>query len=180
VTEFTSDSPAPAKRRATVTSPGSGLDERAIRLAQRGQIQRSAEQLLRGGLMGSAVGAVVSVVVMLGVGHDRPGPSATGAVVGALLVAVVFAVPPVLLRTSSQWPPPVVMAVALLAYGATVLLLTVAWVLITQWSAVSNVAVGVGVAITTTGALVGQIRAAGRWRLLAFGVDEPPPTLALP
>jgi hypothetical protein len=174
VTEFTSDPPAREKYPKPGVSLGSGLDERVIRLAQRGQIQRSADQLLRGGLLGSAVGAVASLAVMLGVGHDRPGASAAGAVVGALLVAAVFAVPPVLLRTSSQWPPPVVMAVALLAYGATVLLLTVAWVLITQWDAVSNVAVGVGVAITTVGCLVGQIRASGRWRLLAFGVDEPP------
>ena len=174
MTEFTSNPATPANPPRTVRAPGSGLDERAIRLAQRGQIQRSADQLLRGGLVGSAAGAAVSVAVMLGVGHERPGASAAGSVIGALLVAAVFAVPPVLLRTSSQWPPPVVMAVALLAYGATVLALTVAWVLITQWSAVSSVAVGVAVAITTVGCLVGQIRASGRWRLLAFGVDEPP------
>ncbi len=178
MTEFTSDGPgapqAPQPGPTPLTGTAAGLDDSAIRQAQRGQIQRSADQMLRGGLTGSAVGAVVALGVALGVGHDRPAASVAGAVLGALMAAAVFAVPPVLLRTSSQWPPPVVMAVALLAYGATVLLLTVAWVLITSWSTVSSVAVGVAVAVTTVGSLVGQIRASGRWRLLAFGVDRPP------
>ena len=173
MTEFTSAAPEPSEPSENAYSDGGAPDEQAIRVAQRGQIMRSADEMLRGGLLGAAGGGAVSVLVMLGVGHDRLGASTAGAVLGALLAAAVFAVPPLLLRTSSQWPPPVVMAVALLAYGATVLALTVAWSLITVWSAVSSVAVGVAVALTTVGCLVGQIRASGRWRLLAFGVDTP-------
>ena len=112
--------------------------------------------------------AVVGTAV---IGRAHPGSSLAGVVLGAGLAMAVFALPPLILRTSSQWSPSAVMALALAGYGGTVVALAAAWGVVAGWSAVSSPAVGAGLVVATVGAVVGQIRASTRWRLPAFGAE---------
>lgn len=98
-----------------------------------------------------------------------------GAAIGALLTVGAFVVGPLVVRTSSRWSPPAVMVAAVLAYGVSVLVLGLAFLVLARVDWLSQAAVGVAIFACSTAWLIGHIRAASRLRILAFGdLGDPP------
>lgn len=131
-----------------------------------------AAALLRGGLLpASGAGAVV---VVAGVPAGAGGVA--GAVLGAVLAAAALAVGPLIMRPSRRWSPPAVMAVALLSFAVTVVVLGVAgwWLAQIEWLSRGHVAAAlIACCLAWIG---GELRAAGRLRVLAFGSPVPAPS----
>ena len=133
--------------------------------------------LLRGG----AVPALV-VGAVLAVGLAFAGPSAAvGAVVGTVVTCLAMSAGPLVMRGTRRWSPPAVMAVSLLTYGVVVAVLGVVYLALSRVAWVS--AGHLGVALIVCGAVwtAGELRAAARLRVLAFGgsadaADGPFPT----
>lgn len=97
-----------------------------------------------------------------------------GATIGTLLTVGAFVVGPLVVRTSSRWSPPAVMVSAVLAYGTSVMVLGLAFLLLARAGWLDQTFVGVAIFVSSTAWLFGHIRVSGRLRLLAFG-DLPEP-----
>lgn len=128
------------------------------------------QALLReGALFGGAAGLLVTVVsAFWGV------PATVGAAVGAVLGVGAFAAGPLLLRTVAQWSPPAVMAAALGGYLVVVFVLGLAYALLEPVEALSHLHLGVCLVVVCVAETVGQMRAVGRLRVLAFGAPGDP------
>jgi Na+-transporting NADH:ubiquinone oxidoreductase subunit NqrB len=97
-----------------------------------------------------------------------------GATLGALLTVGAFVVGPLVVRSSARWSPPAVMLAAVLAYGVSVLVLGLAFLVLARVGWLSQTAVGVAIFACSTAWLIGHIRAATRLRVLAFGAAAQP------
>ena len=130
-----------------------------------GQTPDAALAMLRGG----AVPATVVIAAVTLVSACWGASEALGAIVGGLVVVAAMSVGPVLLRTARDWSPPAVMAVAVIGYGGAVIVLGVAFLILSSLSWLSPGPLGAALVAGTVGWIVGQVRAVARLRILAFG-----------
>jgi ATP synthase protein I len=121
--------------------------------------------LLRGGLVPAlATGGVL--VIVAGFAEGR---AMAGAALGTAVVCVVMSAGPLVMRGTRRWSPPAVMAVSLITYGAVVLLLGVAYIVLERATWVSASHFGIALIVGCLAWTVGAWRAVWRVRLLAFG-----------
>lgn len=98
-----------------------------------------------------------------------------GAVLGGLLVLLAMAVAPLVMRAARRWSPPAVMAVALLAYGATVIVLGAVYLALGNAEWLSSAHLGVALIACCGAWTAGGTWVTARVRILAFGaVDDTP------
>jgi hypothetical protein len=126
---------------------------------------RPALVLLRaGGVPGVIVGLGV---IALGATHS---PRASGsAAIGAALALVALSVGPALMAIARTWSPPAVMAIALGGYGVTVLILAVAYVLLTGMDWLAGEWVGAAITAVAVAWPAGLTRGVAKLRVLAYG-----------
>ena len=126
---------------------------------------RPAKALLRAGAVAACLaGGLVSLACLLV--STRAGASA---LIGSVLAGAALSVGPLLLAASRNLSPPAVMAVALVGYLATVIVLAAVYVPLGSVSWLSGDHVGLGILGAAAGSLAGQMRAVARLRVLAFG-----------
>jgi hypothetical protein len=125
--------------------------------------------LLRGALVPIAVvGAVAAAVSAL---HS---PAAAGAAgLGALLAAAAFSVGPLVMQWSGTWSPPAVMAAALTAYLTLIGVLAVVYLVLLGLAWLPHPYLGWTLMACAVASIAGQVLAAGRLRVLAFGSPVP-------
>jgi ATP synthase protein I len=126
---------------------------------------RPARALMVGGALPGAVAAVV-VSLICGAFSGR---AAGSALIGSLLSLAAFAVGPALLSMSRTLSPPAVMAVAMAGYLITVMVLAIAYAALGAVGWISGQHVALGILVTAAAWLGGQMRAAARLRILAYG-----------
>jgi len=130
-----------------------------------GQTRSPAATLWRGGaLPGGVLGVLVAAASLLGGGR-----AAASALLGAVITLIALSVGPVLMLIAQHWSPPAVMVSALAGYSLAVLLLGLAFVVLEPVVWVSGEHVAFAMVAAVTGWLIGEIRAAGRLRILIYG-----------
>jgi hypothetical protein len=133
-----------------------------------GQTVSPAAALWRGGaLPGGLLGALVTAGLLLAGGR-----AAGSALLGALITLAALSVGPVLMMIAQHWSPPAVMVAALAGYSLAVLLLGLSFVLLEPVAWVSGEHVAFAMVAVVTGWLIGEIRAAGRLRILIYGSES--------
>jgi hypothetical protein len=120
-------------------------------------------------LRGGAYPALVVGAALAAGGFAWGWRTALGAALGALLTVGAFVVGPLLMRTSAQWSPSAMMVAAVLAYGVSVLVLGLAFLVLARVEWLSQTGVGVAIFACSTAWLIGHVRTAARLRVLAFG-----------
>jgi len=130
-----------------------------------GSTASSAAAMLRATVLFTGSAGVVLTAVCAGWG----GAAAAGAAIGSLIALAALSIGPMIMRTGSQASPPAVMALAMGGYLTLVVVLGGAFLVLgsVPWAAPGFV--GVALAVATTAGLAGQVRAATRVRVLAFG-----------
>jgi hypothetical protein len=131
--------------------------------------------LLRGGALPALVTGAVLVVAVAFAGAR----ASAGAALGAAVVCVAMSAGPMVMKAGRQWSPPAVMAVSLLTYGAVVVILGVVYLALGRVAWVSSGHLGVALIACATAWSAGELWAARRLRVLAFGdgadaADGPP------
>jgi hypothetical protein len=121
--------------------------------------------LLRGGALPALVtGAVLAVAVAFAGAR-----ASAGAALGAALVCLAMSAGPMVMKAGRQWSPPAVMAVSLITYGAVVVILGVVYLALGRVAWVSSGHLGVALIACAVAWSAGELWAARRLRLLAFG-----------
>jgi hypothetical protein len=102
------------------------------------------------------------------------GTSAAGsAAVGGVMAIIALSVGPMLLRLGRNWTSVGLMALAVTGYGAVVFFLGIAFLLVSNASWLSGGYAAIGVVVSTSGWLAGQLYSTQRLRVLSFGdVDD--------
>ncbi len=137
--------------------------------AGRGRDVDAAGAMLRG----AAVPAATAAAVAVGVSALWGAAAAVGAAVGAVLAVLALAAGPLLMRRVATWSPPAVMAVTTACYGATVLILGAAFLVLSPMAWLSSQHLGAALLGVTVAWLAGQVRAVARLRVPAFEVPLP-------
>lgn len=123
--------------------------------------------LLRSGLVpASAAGALVTLFAV-----TDGARAVIGALVGAALTVVAFCAGPLLMRAVRKVDPVMTFALALTSYLVVVIVLAMAYGLLSDASWLSADFVGGAILACAAGWLVGQIRATAKLRVLTFGHD---------
>lgn len=121
--------------------------------------------LLHGALIPiAAVGALATVL-----GAVRSLPEMVGALIGTALAGLAFSVGPLIMGMAQNWSPPAVMAAAMGGYLIVIGALALSYLALLPWEWISHPALGWTLLACAAASLAGQIRAASRVRVLAFG-----------
>lgn len=133
--------------------------------------RRPAAVLMRAGTVPAvAVGALVAA------GFAVSSPAAAASVgIGVALAIVALSAGPLLLALMRSVSPPAAMLLALIAYGAVVMLMAVVYLKLLDLPWLSGDAAGAGIGASTVAWLVGLIRAVPRLRIPLFGSDSSGP-----
>ncbi len=130
----------------------------------------SAAAMLRGTVLFAGAASVLLTALSAGWG----GAAVAGAAAGSLLAVLALSFGPLLMRTGSQASPPAVMARAMAGYLVLVLLLGGSYLVLGSLRWISPAFLGVALAVATMAGIAGQLRAATRLRVLAFGSSVAP------
>ena len=127
-------------------------------------VDPAGELLIGAGVPAVTIGALVSM------GSLFAGPSqAVSCVLGALLAIAALAAGPVLLRIGRSYSPPGLMALAVCGYGFVVLLLGLAFLLVSEASWLAGGYAAIGALAVVAAWLAGQARSTSRLRILSYG-----------
>jgi hypothetical protein len=139
-----------------------GLDDGAVRPLETAD---PALALLRGGALPALVTGAVVIATVAFAGAR----ASAGAALGAAVVCVAMSAGPMVMKVGRHWSPPAVMAASLITYGTVVVILGVVYLALGRVAWLSPGHLGVALIACATAWSAGELWAARRLRLLAFG-----------
>jgi hypothetical protein len=122
-------------------------------------------------LVGGVVPGVAVGLAVTAVGAFSGLAEAKSALVGAALAGAALAVGPLVMLLVKNWPPPAVMLAAMVAYGAAILGVAMAYAALMPQPWLRGGYAAAGFLATLIAWVAGHVRAVSRLRMLAFGTE---------
>jgi len=130
-----------------------------------GETRSVTKAVWRAGAVPAGVIGGIVTLLSIGAGSD----AVVGAALGTLLAIFALSVPVLVVSMTAPASPPAVMAAALAGYLFLVIVLAMAWILLSGQDWLAPAYLGGTLIATTVAWMVGQVRGMRALRILAFG-----------